>query len=600
MCEKPKEEIDNSDVFQKKRWRGTPLYDWYDGKLLFTGIEIPTETGKKIITGMQLRKQMFGEYVGDWSKAWKSIHAEVNGQVKNYLVALRTLAPAPKGKYKIWVRGSKMSQKSGLWHQYFAEYVARYYEGSTIVFNDMAEYAIVKPIEGVEIKYELSPNPKLECDVLIDDAHTPEGVLPAITNAKYYSLKQRGTEQFLIRETRLFSHTLETQVKKVCPCAVCEQISDISNTYEAYMKLICDVQALGYVQCITYLQKSNYISSEMKAVDKLQRDILTVGQAVVDQPILERAALRLKSVLNLELQGITLKEAKSINEDLLPVGWKKVFSYTFSSAVCGHIKDCVCDIIVTHTQGQVKVKHVADMTQAVAKVMEDLPWVERMEDDCPLIRGRSVQFVGVSSDFFNTTKLGRGNFDVTVLGDIEDISIYQTPYIFMNKQKILGYQQTGFKWKDKYLFVRKENVEHKHIIHKLGEVKTMVLLNLETYNPGTKVIETFPLGRYKGQGWKIKRKGEAQLYIGVDNRGNYCYKGQAQLQMVEGMLEKTFYHFLRGIVVEKKTIRWRYEKESQWNRVIGYYRRGVVVGCLTRFLKLPPEVFYVINQFLVG
>jgi len=580
---------------QKERWKNTPLYEWYEGKRTFVGIQLGEEKDKRMLTTMTLRKHMFGEYVGDWDRAWQSIHAEVNGQVKNYLVALRTLVQAPMGSYKIFIRGSKMSQASGMWHQYFLEFVASYYKGSEVTFNDPCEYAISLPQEGVTIKYDLTKTEQVDADIVIDDAHDGLSIIPLKTKAKYFSLKGLG-DHFLIREGRQFSHEIKVTGKKICPCIVCEQIHIVSHDYESYMKLWADVQALGYVQCISYMQKANYISAEMRQVQRLAAEMSRGEPAVVKTPIQERAAQRLQSLINVEVVKGRLQEKEKVKRELLPRGWENVFSYRYEGVSCTHAS-CQCPIILTGPEKEVRIPAQEGITEVLIKHMQEQSWSERMEDECYMVRGKSVIFVGVTTGFFGSTKLGRGKPEVLVSDNPENIlSHNQVPMVFVNSQKLLGYHNTGYQWKDKTLFTRKSSEDMVYDLYKLGRVYSKIVLKLENYNPTITPVETLPIVKQDGI-WRIKRYGQGAFNLAIGRSGLYTYVKTTQVVSRQEGFDQVFFHsFMLGIDSEKKP---KSKRKAEWTYILNYYRRGVIKGLLTDVLALPQELMMRVVGYLI-
>lgn len=216
-----------------------------------------------------------------WAKMFRSLLVPINGQVKNFLVACRTVRQVQEaGHVSIVVKGSKAGQGSGKWHNYFCEYVRMLLADSSIMFYDQFEIPAKVTVETEDTvmvaqwvrSYYTGKNPT----VLIDDAfEIGKGGSPDNHGAKYYSLKGRGAQCLHETEEREFSHVVKGSTR-FCPCAVCTFISSFVRGYEEYRWLRAMCTSLGHPPCFPQDISDDYQNSDLEAkamlVKKLLRD----------------------------------------------------------------------------------------------------------------------------------------------------------------------------------------------------------------------------------------------------------------------------------------------------------------------------------------
>jgi len=587
----------SSKTLQELKWESTPIAKYYHGKKTFVGVSIVEDGKVSQMVGTTLNKILFGHPVGNWFKAWDSIHYEVNGQVKNYLVALRTLVQAPPGSYKIFIRGSKMTQRGGLWHGYFLEFVARWYTGSTVVFNDPNEFCEVRPIPGVKFEYNLQNTDSVECDVLIDDAHDGFSVLPIKTKAEYFSLKQIGEDKFLINETRYFSHDIDSPKNLACPCIVCEQVGTVTHNYESFMKVLSDVQALGYGRCELHFQREGYLHSDMSRIAKVHAKLQRQGTVQLVTPVDKRSAERLSSLLRFDIVQDILRPQPFLDERLLPVDWKRKVSYRPTSSTCSHVQ-CKCGVVLSWATGEKRIDWSPALLDQVISHIQSLPSIEVVEDDCYMVRGRSVEFVGVSSDFFGLTQLGKGKAEVVVIGTGVPVPSMHCTNLFSAAQKIAGFFNTGYKWRDKFLHVRKINDDRVFDLFKIGLVKSKLDLQLKEYKPGLDAYCSFPLTRLS-DGWRVRRSGNGPLFLAVNRNGDYDFITKSIVKPAEVSLS-FFVAWIRGIDLPHYSLKQVKLKSLQWKEILSLYKVGAIFGVLSDFFRMPEDIQRRIFSLLLG
>jgi len=169
----------------------------------------------------------------DWISALQRVVRPAGGQEKNFLVALRALAPCDLENVVICVRGSKVDSRSGLWHAQFIEVVLHRYKNSQIHFYDVGE------VDEAE-KYTLDGDHVCQVfrhasyymgkgrgfDVVINDAseeYTPKN---EPWESRWWSNKGSGTVGvnypvfFHAEEGRTFSDPI--MISPGCKCGRCQ------------------------------------------------------------------------------------------------------------------------------------------------------------------------------------------------------------------------------------------------------------------------------------------------------------------------------------------------------------------------------------------
>lgn len=431
--------------YLKKRWEGTPVEEYYDWKLTFTGVK-----GDRWVGSQKILFDLTGSYVGDWRWLWSNIHRPINGQVKNFLVAIRTLCQAPIDKpFRIFVRGSKMAESGGLWHRHFLDFLSERNPGSEVTFCDPNEVPRHSH-EKLKVFYLLAPVNKVEADILIDDAQIGEDVPDCEGEWEYYSLKKKG-HPFLIGEPRLFSHE-PPPIAHRCPCAVCEIVDVCSHDFSSHDRLRASLEQLGFDRCYNDAKTANYVRSDMKKIHVQLFSQARTGVISQNTPQDIRVAVRTSQLAGKVLRGEKLIEPVGIDETKLPSGWQSTYSYSWSKEGCVHSK-CKCEIIITDGQTEWRVNG-PDKEGKMSELMK----IRKKEDDCPLVRGKGVLFQGVGSDFFYPTHLKSGGTEEVHVKSV-GVPTVGYPYVFSQETE-LGYYKTSYSWRGYSLWIKVKQDVH--------------------------------------------------------------------------------------------------------------------------------------------
>lgn len=304
-----------------------------------------------------------------------------NGQVKNFLVACRTVVG--KGEQiKICVRGSKSQQGGGIWHKYFALFCSLKYSSVFVDFFDPNE---------IDASWTLE-EPRLSCqwfarayegrgegyDVVVDDAWVPgEGVIDLLPISRVFSLKgvdndkRAGFVPFLhTGETRTFSHP-GSSFASPCPCMVCRCISSSVECFSHYSFLRSLCTRLGHTTSCGRVPGMHDISS----CGDLLRELETRTSVQLSRPSLIRVLM-------------------SVSEEV-------PLSFTGGKEVFLDRSKAVSFVPLVHGEGHLS--PVADSSDIV-------PW----------LMGKKATFVGVDPSVFGRTRFSKTSEDeVLIVKDVE-------------------------------------------------------------------------------------------------------------------------------------------------------------------------------------
>jgi hypothetical protein len=193
-----------------------------------------------------------------WYKIASKYTMIPNGQVKNFLVCLRTYSGG-MDKVKILVKGSR-GFRGGLWHNYYIASLLQVDSQVEIDFYDYLEISSEeKGLLGEKSFHARWINgPYLGSgegyDVIIDDAWTPgKGAQTFTSKASTFSYKQpfEGKPFLHFSETRFFSSPPKDFFSS-CKCLLCSAITDSVWSYHQYFFVRACCVALGHHQhCIS-------------------------------------------------------------------------------------------------------------------------------------------------------------------------------------------------------------------------------------------------------------------------------------------------------------------------------------------------------------
>jgi len=347
---------------------------------------------------------------------------------------------------KVFIRGSKMHEKSGIWQGHFFEWLAWRNPGSKVTLADPGEFA--RPsLQGLEICYIVDVVDEVIADVLIDDAQESDDASPAPRGQyTYYSYKKQGQEMFLNYETRLFSHSSPEQ-STLCPCAVCKKLSIILSCYEEEVMLRGHLATLGYDYCILQGQRSSYLQSDMRVINAQIQSIL-VGDIKSVTPQMQRVEPR---TLELLQRGPQAGEIGGIDESLLPENWQGSFGYTWEDRACPHIS-CACTLILRTRNRTWKIGS-ENREQEMSKIINK--YKRQGENICHIVAGKVVEFIGVPSTFFDSTPLATSGAPEVIVYRSNSIAMRSCfPYMFTDLPEFSGYAKLPYSWKGFSLFVR--------------------------------------------------------------------------------------------------------------------------------------------------
>jgi len=263
----------------------------------------------RIVTQTEL-KRVFGTQTSPFSQLVSHLSFP-NGQVKNFMNACRACTHVGD-EVHVAVVGSKSSEGGGLWHKYFALYLAQRSQSVVIDFYDYSERNSEWQMEyqGATISCEWIAAPRTkeqlqerDYDVIVDDVWTYEtgsglGALPS----KHFSMKGLGDgfQPYLhVSESRRFSHPPLAVVKSPCTCMVCEAASEVSETYEQFLFVRSICARLGHKGgCVGISYEE-----ELVACGQLHRELLRAPVVQVRSSSLWRFVIALSEEIPLALDG---------------------------------------------------------------------------------------------------------------------------------------------------------------------------------------------------------------------------------------------------------------------------------------------------------
>jgi len=193
-----------------------------------------------------------------WYETFKTYMTIPPGQVKNFLVCIRTVNFLVKGSYKIAIRGSRAGHGTGRWHMLFIAYLLDKGVYGEIHFYDPSEdkssYTVTKHGKTFKVHHIAEKRDDFTgFDVLIDDAYQPaKGLVPLVKPLPvHHSIKgvSQVDHQSLFlhpRESRQFS-SVPFSYKSVCKCMVCLAISQSVTNYTDYLSIRRSCFELGFV-----------------------------------------------------------------------------------------------------------------------------------------------------------------------------------------------------------------------------------------------------------------------------------------------------------------------------------------------------------------
>jgi hypothetical protein len=410
------------------------------------GIRLSLNGQSELVTQRRITDAAFDKFgKRPWYEALQYAGLEVNGQVKNFLVALRTYwGNKAKTEVRILLKGSKMLSDSGLWVKAYGLFLTTFHDKVTLVCYDKGERdgkeitrmqygkreaSLV--IERISDYYSGTGN---GFDVLIDDAHM-QGSIPMAPSTEFFSLKNPGPGQlfFSATETRRFSHVLgEPHIKTSCHCNVCEMLSRIVTTFDAFHYLRGQLVSFGAPVC-----DNKDFQGDQQAKSYLRKDLHTNPAVVLVEPYQRRAAIALSDEVPMKTSFSPL--AVSLSDS------PKIRSTDF-----------VHNVGFCSSYESIEYLHFA---------------------------GKNVRFYGVDPAILGTTMLDRDQPVTVSIGEKLDLLLQSpTPEIWCPAAQIIGYKRTGVKLGPYNQFVRRvrtashieskfSDVAGKQVIGDISEVK---------------------------------------------------------------------------------------------------------------------------------
>jgi len=337
-----------------------------------------------------------------WYDALQYAGLEVNGQVKNFLVALRTYwGTKPSKTISILIKGSKMASDSGLWVKAYGMFLTTIHDKVDITCYDMGETDCT---EEAFMQYGVRKS-KLKItriadyyyadgkgyDVFIDDAYV-QGSVPVAPHSEFYSLKKPGVGElfFSATEVRRFSSQLPKPVIETsCHCNVCTMLSSIVTTFDSFNYLRGHLVSFGAPIC-----DSIEFRGDQQAKAHLRKDLHTQPSVVLVEPHQRRAAIALSEEENLRTASGPLDVQLSVKPELKP-------------------SDYVHGVGFCSTYDAIEYSHFT---------------------------GKNVKFQGVEPSILGTTVLDRGAPQTIAIGDkLELLLGTPLPELWCPVDKIPGY-----------------------------------------------------------------------------------------------------------------------------------------------------------------
>jgi len=284
-------------------------------------------------------------------KSWEDLVANmstvVNGQVKNFLVAVRTALCHEGPTIKVLIRGSKSSSGSGVWQWMLADFLASRFSNVVIDCYDPCETDTVETreylVDGVPqiatvTKYAMAYiGDGKDYDVSIDDAYDTD-TLEWKPCSTVFSLKDHtiGCRPYLHPvEGRVFSHESLFFISSPCPCLTCRTIASFSADYQTFQVVKAFTVLLGGLPCLNI-----DFAREMKAKAKIYKQIVVKPLVHIAKPMDLRASLMLSSSLNMASLPNAVSLVNSSNSDrTLPFSRVKGLASSISQSVCERLVD---------------------------------------------------------------------------------------------------------------------------------------------------------------------------------------------------------------------------------------------------------------------
>jgi hypothetical protein len=163
-----------------------------------------------------------------------------NGQLKNFLVAVRTavMARDESGSVSILNRGSKSESASGNWVHYLAVFLSSLGMRGKIDCYDVGEVPSISVVRNFTINHcsQFYVGDGHEYTVVIDDASLGNLPVGGVFKSKFFSLKGQGSPFLHGVEGRLFSHVLPS-LEIQCGCRICQVAAVCTRTFAEWQLL---------------------------------------------------------------------------------------------------------------------------------------------------------------------------------------------------------------------------------------------------------------------------------------------------------------------------------------------------------------------------
>jgi len=339
-----------------------------------------------------------------WYDALQYAGLEVNGQVKNFLVALRTFhGDSSRKSVRVLIKGSKAASDSGLWIKSYGLYLTTMLDEVQIACYDKGE---TPGEDSFNLHYgrrvanltitrfaDYYDGNGTGYDVFIDDAFV-DGPIKVAPKSEYYSLKQPGAGEpfFAAREVRRFSHDLGAVLVKVdCQCQVCSMLSKIATTFDVFNYLRAALVSFGAPVC-----NNQECRGDMQAKFFLRKDLHTEPSVLLITPYQQRAAIALSLEEPMKLASGPLDVQLAPTPQISPSDY-------------------------THKVG------FASMYEAI---------------EYSYFTGKNVRFIGVDPGILGTTKLDLNEKATISIGtNLEMLLLRPTNEIWCPVASILGYER---------------------------------------------------------------------------------------------------------------------------------------------------------------
>jgi len=157
----------------------------------------------------------------------------------------------------ITILGSKMGERSGVWHDPFVRLLSDYGYGGTVKFVDYFESVVTEVIGSFAVQHKKPGEddiPTSSSSILVHDAQTSDVVPDVDGLPPSYSLKKKGKDYFNF-EHRSFSHSFPLWFRNLytpCQCLRCCTVSFIATPlggYPAFLRVQAELSRFGDV-CI--------------------------------------------------------------------------------------------------------------------------------------------------------------------------------------------------------------------------------------------------------------------------------------------------------------------------------------------------------------